>query len=315
MKSTFKAGIALAALTSAVTMSGSVFAADLGAAPRGGSVKDGYVQAMPEIVRGSSGPCYFRADVGYSLSNDPSASWPVANNVGTDFNGNGVFDYGEIVSTFLGSKVSNTSLDNSWFGEVGAGCGIGAGMGAGRGFRAELMLGVHGDRDFVGEPLTYDPGPKIGDLVPGFVPTPNTDPMHTSIQSYTLMMNVYKDLGTYGRMTPYVGAGIGAAYNQLDDVSFTGNYFLPNHIHGENELSFAWSLMAGVGYQVSDRAVLDFGYRYIDLGSAHSGNGDSAGQYNPRVNIDDLTAHEFKIGLRYAFGGGDCCAQEYAPMK
>jgi hypothetical protein len=29
--------------------------------------------------------------------------------------------------------------------------------------------------------------------------------------------------------------------------------------------------------------------------------------------VDDLTAHEFKVGLRYHFGGSDCC--QHAPMK
>ena len=30
---------------------------------------------------------------------------------------------------------------------------------------------------------------------------------------------------------------------------------------------------------------------------------------NPTVRIDDLAAHEFKVGLRFAFGGGEaCCA-------
>ena len=36
---------------------------------------------------------------------------------------------------------------------------------------------------------------------------------------------------------------------------------------------------------------------------------------NPIVRYDDITAHEFKVGLRYHFGtsGGDCCAA--IPMK
>ncbi len=62
--------------------------------------------------------------------------------------------------------------------------------------------------------------------------------------------------------------------------------------------------MAGLGWQVSERAVLDFGYRYIDMGKAESGIIDNAGFTNPKVRIDELAAHEFKIGLRYYFGGG-----------
>ena len=75
--------------------------------------------------------------------------------------------------------------------------------------------------------------------------------------------------------------------------------------------------MAGVGYQISDRAIIDVGYRYIDLGKISSQRSDSGGFVNPAVHFDDLTAHEIKVGLRYSFGGGnDCCAvAEHAPLK
>ena len=73
--------------------------------------------------------------------------------------------------------------------------------------------------------------------------------------------------------------------------------------------------MAGIGYQISDRAIIDVGYRYLDLGDANSERVDSAGFVNPRVNVDDITSHEIKIGLRYHFGSSDCCAAQYVPMK
>jgi opacity protein-like surface antigen len=290
MNTKLMVGIALAALSTAASLSGTATAADLGGAPQGGSMKDGYVQAMPEIVRGASGPCYFRADVGYSNSTDPSINWAQTDPVSGDY---------------LTSDVTTLSYDNSWFGEVGAGCGSGS-----RGLRGELMFGLHGGRKIDGEPATawYDPdgaGPVA----------PEDDPLHTTIKSYTAMVNLYKDLGKYGNMTPYVGAGVGASYNMVDDVYFTGNPALVNRIHGDRDLSFAWALMAGVGYQVSDRAILDFGYRYLDLGSANSERSDSAGFVNPRVDFDDLSAHEIKIGLRYHFGESNCCQAEYAPMK
>jgi opacity protein-like surface antigen len=130
------------------------------------------------------------------------------------------------------------------------------------------------------------------------------------------MFNGYYDLGTFGRVTPYVGAGVGVAHNRMDEVYFTQNQFLTNRIQGDSRLSLAWSLMAGVGVQVTDRAVLDFGYRYMNFGKAESGRIDNAGFVNPAVRIDDISAHEFKVGLRYHFGGNDCCATPaYQPMK
>jgi opacity protein-like surface antigen len=320
MKFTLKAGIALTALTGAVAMAGSTFAADLGG-DRGGSMKDGgYVEPMPQLMRGA-GPCYFRADVGYGWSDAPTLTWPVNNDI-IDVVDDGAGHWHEVSrkSVFVTDKVSNTSRENGAFGEVGAGCGFGASE-PGRGFRAEMMFGFHGDRKVEGEPgaysITYvDVTPAAPIPVPPVdVPVVN-DPMHTSVQSYTAMVNIYRDLGQYGRITPYVGAGIGAAYHTVDETYFTGNYNLVNKIEGKEELSFAWSLMAGVGYQISDRAVIDIGYRYLDMGSAETGRVDSAGFVNPAVKIDDITEHEIKIGLRYAFGGGnDCCAAQYAPMK
>jgi opacity protein-like surface antigen len=62
--------------------------------------------------------------------------------------------------------------------------------------------------------------------------------------------------------------------------------------------------LAGAGFQLSERVILDLGYRFIDMGKAQSGTSDSSGfTNNPPVRVDDLTAHEFKVGLRFHFGG------------
>jgi opacity protein-like surface antigen len=66
---------------------------------------------------------------------------------------------------------------------------------------------------------------------------------------------------------------------------------------GDDKVSFAWALMAGFGYQLTDRAILDVGYRYIDMGSAQSSNVGGT-----RLEVDDMRAHEIKIGLRYHLG-------------
>jgi len=108
-------------------------------------------------------------------------------------------------------------------------------------------------------------------------------------------------------VVPYVGAGIGVAYHELGGIYFTGNPNLTNTIAGNNDLSFAWALMAGIGYQISDRAILDIGYRYIDLGSITSQRSDTGFNVNPAVKFDDISAHEIKVGLRYHFGSSNCC--------
>jgi opacity protein-like surface antigen len=335
MKLVSLAGVASAALAFAVQAPAPAFAADLGGYK--GSTKDGYAAPMPVIHQGSAGPCYFRADVGYSWSNDPTITWPVHNqNTTNDFNfeADGTpkaaglaadpnpFGYASATSsTFITDKVTNASMENTWLAEAGVGCG----WGGSRGVRLEAMLGFRGNRKIEGEPGFFQNTTSVTPYAAIVPPAPvdpvvdpyggAVDPMHTSLRTYTLMINAYKDLGTYGGFTPYVGAGIGAAYHQLSDVYFTGNPNLVNRIHGDNDVSLAWSLMAGVGYQISDRAILDVGYRYIDMGKISSQRSDSAGFVNPAVHFDDLTAHEVKVGLRYHFGGNECCEASHAPMK
>lgn len=258
--------VALASLAGALLLPLPAGAADL---PNwgGGSMKDSFGPA----VQPSAGPCYLRGDVGYSWSSDPEVNWLVTRN-----------------NNFLTDDVTNVSMDGSWLVEGGAGCGSGS-----RGLRGEVAVGWRGDRDLSGEPGFWVPPGGVAGI----------DPLHTSVESVTLMFNGYYDLGNFRGFVPYVGAGLGVSWNTTDETYFTGNPFLTNRIRGETETSFAWALMAGVGYQISPRAIIDLGYRYIDLGEATSGTIDSAGFVNPPVRIDDLTAHEIKLGLRYHFGG------------
>ena len=240
-----------------------------------GSMKDGYIPEPPPMPS-IAGPCYLRSDVGYSWSRDPSA---------------------EYVGNAVDPVVRTPSLDNGYLFEGGLGCGMGS-----RGLRAEMMLGARESRKFAGD---------VDIVIAGL---PVDPPIHTTLKSYTMMFNGYYDLGKFGGFVPYVGAGIGFAYHKMGDVTID-HPASPNPQLGEDKLAFAWSLMAGVGYQLTDRAVLDVGYRYIDMGSARSSHGDVVMAWNPRLEMDDLSAHEFKVGLRYHLGTSNCCAQQYAPMK
>jgi opacity protein-like surface antigen len=167
------------------------------------------------------------------------------------------------------------SLDNGWFAEIGAGCGSGS-----RGWRADVTLGLRQTADFG------------GDVV---LPGPATSHLSADVRSYTLMLNGYYDLGNLNGMVPYVGAGIGLAHHRMGDVQGVVG---PTTQSGGDNTAFAWSLMAGVAYQLSERAILDIGYRYIDLGSVRSGRDPVL----PRLEIDDMQAHEIKLGVRYHFG-------------
>lgn len=181
------------------------------------------------------------------------------------------------VDPAMGAQV----LKDVWLAEAGVGCGSGS-----RGLRGDVTFGIRESADFRGDYTA--PGPLAGQL-------------SADITTYTTMFNGYYDLGNMNGLVPYLGAGIGLAYHHMGDVT---SDVVPGVLPGDDKVSFAWALMAGFGYQLTDRAILDVGYRYIDLGSAQSA---SAG--GSRLEVNDMRAHEVKIGLRYHLGSSP------APLK
>lgn len=270
---------AAAAFCVAASLAIPASAADLGGWGRG-SIKDDF--AAPAR---STNPCYFRADTGYSWSNSPTLRWT------------GDTDPGP--GTSLNDKVSNSSMEGTWTGGIGLGCGSGS-----RGFRYEAMLGYHGQRGIEGTTVPFD-----------YAGAYEARQIHSAVTSYTGMVNGYFDLGNFRGVVPYIGAGVGLAYHQMDDYRFVIPGAAPYRVSGDNDLTLAWSLMTGFAYQVSDRAILDFGYRYIDMGRAATSRTDNFSFTPSKLSVDDMTAHEFKSGLRYHLGSDGCCAAQVTPMK
>lgn len=122
----------------------------------------------------------------------------------------------------------------------------------------------------------------------------------TSLESYLLLANAYVDLGTWWRVTPYVGAGIGAAFNSLDGTTLTPT--TPSAIVNDNgDWDLAWALMAGAAFDVTSNWKVDAGYRYTDFGEVETEVATNIGGVsltNPIV-VNDITSHEFRIGFRY----------------
>jgi opacity protein-like surface antigen len=112
------------------------------------------------------------------------------------------------------------------------------------------------------------------------------DDVRAKIQSIDLLANGYLDLGTWYRLTPYVGAGAGMAMVKV------------SHVQGATSAdntrwNFAWAGMAGVAWTISPNLQVDFGYRYLDVGKAESGGAAP-------VTFDKIAGHEVRIGLRWS---------------
>ena len=212
----------------------------------------------------------------------------------------------------------NATLSGS--SRIGYDASLGAGYQFNRWFRSDVTADFH-------QPLTASSTSGNGNV---FCPTAVTYPNETTsatgqvtygapsyanggctgnyqahLTSYDVLINGYVDLGTWYRVTPYVGAGAGlsfghyqtsASYVQANGqpykVSFTdaayGATFYQNYdrTSSGSYYNFAFALMTGVAIDVYDHTKLDIGYRFLDLGSIPSVSGK-------------LTFNEVRAGLRY----------------
>ncbi len=178
----------------------------------------------------------------------------------------------------LGITFENRTYSDTGFVEFMAGCVITHGL------RAEIAFAHRGDNDLV------------------VIPQPN-DPITTSVNSDTVMFNLYYDFGNWGGVMPYVGAGVGFALHDMENVIFQNAGLLGNNPQfGDEDYAFAWAVMAGIQAPITNAVSVDLGYRYIDMGSVSSDGLDNTGFVNPPLELDNLTAHEVKLGVRVQIG-------------
>ena len=135
--------------------------------------------------------------------------------------------------------------------------------------------------------------------------------------AYSLLANAYVDLGTYGSITPYLGAGIGGTqvkWDTLNNICRPGVAQCVNDTHpGEANWRFTYALMAGASYDVTDCVAVDAGYRYRKIEGGKMFGIASLG--NPGAGHDKgMTSHEVRVGARYKFGGcGGSHMPDYQP--
>ena len=115
------------------------------------------------------------------------------------------------------------------------------------------------------------------------------------IQATTALFNGYLDLGTWYRITPYIGAGAGVAYAHVSDYASTAAPPFSGDT-SRKQWKFAWAGMAGLAYPISHNLMVDVGYRYLNIGDLSSGS-DAFGA----MEFKNVAAHEVRVGLRWSF--------------
>jgi opacity protein-like surface antigen len=190
-------------------------------------------------------------------------------------------------------------------------------------FRGDITEEYRGGSHFQSLEVLNDKGPPIIQYA---------DFYRGDVSSWVTMFNGYADLGTWYGVTPYVGAGLGFAYNKLFGVTDTGSAYNSNpagptgglivptggYFSDAGKWNFAWSLMAGLSFDVTQNLKLDLGYRYLDYGKFSTGSERCLAAVTPGIDAcgwvihskNDLASNDFRIGLRWMIGEAS-----YAPPQ
>jgi opacity protein-like surface antigen len=112
-------------------------------------------------------------------------------------------------------------------------------------------------------------------------------PNEFTFSMVSFMGNGYFDIPTNSPLRPYVGAGVGFALAGVEEERF-------GLTDTDSDLVGAFQLMAGVGFDISPRATLTFGYRYFTTSDP-----DFFTAFGPFEM--DYTSHDFLFGARFRF--------------
>jgi opacity protein-like surface antigen len=194
-----------------------------------------------------------------------------------------IFGGGEARQT--GWNAGEAFRDEEW--KPGYSAGLGVGYEANRHVRGDVTVNYHD--------LQWNGTAACPDL--SCIGATRGHAKHEAEASlWTVLANGYIDVGRYYGLTPYVGAGIGAAHVDLDYTgeSWDGTQFVSQRLEGTSSWSLAGALHAGFSYDFAEFLKVDTGYSFLWLGGFET---DEA--FEQQVEWDDLHAHSIRVGLRY----------------
>lgn len=115
----------------------------------------------------------------------------------------------------------------------------------------------------------------------------------------TLMLNIYKDIGTYGKITPFVGGGLGIA--ELKESASGYAVLQEDNIHYSLDAKskksvkrFAYKLTAGADIKLSERVTGEISYNYFNLGNNKTKT--IGGMHN--LGSRSYAIHNITLGMR-----------------
>lgn len=219
----------------------------------------------------------------------PAGSWYLRGQIGVGINAKPSLDYLRNPLNSNNFAFEQNSISDSMF--------IGGGVGyewnswlrfdATAEYRSKAQVNAFGSYTFGGG--------TFGDAYQGY------------IKSSVFLLNAYVDLGTWECFSPFVGVGVGGAYNTLANFTDIGIGTSGRGVgRNSSEWNLAWALYAGLTYNVSKTFKVDLSYRYLDYGSI-TDTVDCFGGCNPdSYKFGNLHSHDIMLGFRWT-----CC--EVAP--
>ncbi|HEY8579921.1 MAG TPA: outer membrane beta-barrel protein [Beijerinckiaceae bacterium] len=142
------------------------------------------------------------------------------------------------------------------------------------------------------------------------------DVYHGMVKGGVLLANAYVDLGTWAGVTPFVGVGLGGSMNRMtnfyDHNPTTGGFGIGIT---STKYRFAWAVMAGLSYAVTQNVSLELGYRYLDRGEGETRlacfqGGACAGE---RQHYK-VGSHDLRLGMRWMFADSYMPAPSPEPL-
>jgi opacity protein-like surface antigen len=210
------------------------------------------------------------------------------------------------------SKTNGLKLKNS----VTPSFAIGAGMQLTDNFRTDFVVDYKNLKSKYSTTQVSDPDIKaqiagattIGDTA---TTTTTLEQNKLSMRSFSTMLNGYYDVGQFGVFKPYVGAGVGLAFNKFkvtssatsttsvvtvtatgpSDPVVTGPTAIPvKPVQYKNKTNFAFQATVGTAINVASNVDLDVAYKYANLGKPAKGKG-----------LKSVAVNQVTFGLRYSF--------------
>lgn len=123
------------------------------------------------------------------------------------------------------------------------------------------------------------------------------------ISAFSFLFSTYYDLVNPTRFTPYLGAGLGGAYVNLDARLI--DPALEDLVFSDETMALAYQLGGGLACKLTRELTLDLGYRYFSTANLKLKDQDTEtvdDNGNPLNSFEtDYSAHNISLGLRLAF--------------